>query len=487
MTLAVEQGLLSLDVAEVMRSAQSTRKTTSQRRLTESLVKDYRGLPDYQIKERWEVIEILRRVKKDIGLTDDLINHIEYIMKRIPVAEWEPGGCPVFYQSVINQAKDLQLTDRAIRYRENKLADLGFLAFYDSSNGRRYPIKINNHVVKAFGVSLVPLMMRVDELRREDYEYKQNLLHWKHCRQEIAAIRRRITNFIADCCENFEDLDEFIIEWSSRWKAVRPVRSSDSLKSLVGRLEVLRELEDEILSVIAACEGSGKTCEQEEAEAGKTCGLTQNISATPETDFRHIDTNTESDISKGYYSNPPEHSSGDNIEQCSPKGSQEGGLDVSKAHTAPVNASQGEACAQNRESKGKEWRPASDYGEYEHLSGAEYLTPAHIYEASCSDFRQAVDRVTNGAKADELSVNDIKLAAEYLQPFLNVSPYTWKNANQTIGRYGAAIGLMLACRPNVRIAGAYLNELISRQKKGELHLHKSVFGKLYRAKKERVQ
>jgi replication initiation protein RepC len=462
-------------IAEISRCGHGARKSSPQRRSTDELIKSYQGLPDYLVRERWEVIEILRRVKKEVGLTDDLINHIEYIMKRIPVEEWLQGGCPVFYQSVINQAKELQITDRAIRYREQKLSDMGFLAFHDSGNGRRYPVKPNGRLVTAFGVSLIPLMMRVDELRQKDFEYRQNLLYWKQCRVEIAAIRRRITVLIDDALMNYDGLENQAVDWCEIWQAVRPVRSNDSLNVLEVRLETYRSLEDEILSVLSV-----------QDDMGKTCGMSQHTSGTQETDFRHIDTNTESDNSKGYYCNTPEHSSGDNSKQSSPKGSQVDGLDVSKAHAAQVNASKEEACAENRTSKAKNWSSASDFDEIDHLSGAEYLSPSHIYEAACRDFRAAVDMVSNNAISKDLTVNDIKLAGEYLSSYLSISPYTWKNANSVLGRYAAAIGVMLSCRPHIKNAGAYLNGLITKHHKGQLNLHRSVFGQTSTSKRGRL-
>jgi len=477
--------VMNPDVAEISRCSHGARKTSSQRRKTEELVKQFEGLPDYQIRERWEVIDILRRVKKEVGLTDDLINHIEYIMKRIPVDEWRQGGCPVFYQSVINQAKELQITDRAIRYREYKLADMGFLAFHDSSNGRRYPVKPNGRLVTAYGVSLIPLMMRIEELRQKDFEFKQNLLYWKQCRIEIAAIRRRITSLIDDVWMNYDGLEANVVEWAEIWKAVRPVRSGDSLNVLEARLETFRSLEDEILSTLAAIDDE-KACGKEETTDGITCGLSEDISGTQEIHFRHIYTNTDSNNSKGYYCNTPEHSSGDNSKQSSPKGSQVDGLDVSKAHAAPVNASKEEACAENRTRKRKNHNFAADFDELEHLSGAEYLSPSHIYEAACRDFKAAVDMVSNNAISKDLTVNDIKLAGEYLSSYLSISPYTWKNANNVLGRYAAAIGVMLSCRPHIKNAGAYLNGLITKQHEGKLNLHRSVFGQLSTSKRGRL-
>ncbi len=75
-------------------TANGARKTTFQRRQNNELVAGYKGLPQHLIHERWEVIDILRRVKGRLKLTDTLISHIDFIMKRIPVAQWEEGGCP---------------------------------------------------------------------------------------------------------------------------------------------------------------------------------------------------------------------------------------------------------------------------------------------------------------------------------------------------------------------------------------------------------
>jgi len=83
--------------------------------------------------------------------------------------------------------------------------------------------------------------------------------------------------------------------------------------------------------------------------------------------------------------------------QSSPKGSQESGLDVGDAHAPQVDAFKKKAASKISASKPKKRK-------YDHkdevfegeqaLSGAEYLTPAHIYEASCHDFRTVIDEIT---------------------------------------------------------------------------------------------
>ncbi|NVK20530.1 MAG: hypothetical protein HWE30_17700 [Methylocystaceae bacterium] len=473
------------DVAEISRCAYGARKSSPERRKNNELVKQYDGLQTYQIEERWEVLEILRRVKSIIGLNDALINHLDYIMKRIPVREWEQGGCPIFYQTIVNQTDELGICPRAIRYRESKLAELGFLAFHDSANGRRHPVKPNGVLAGAYGVSLIPLMMRVDELRQIDYEHRLIIHRKRKLRAEAAALKRRIAVLIDEALMSYEGLEERCIEWAERRKSIRSIRSDDSFNVMERRLDAYVDLEREILLVLADCDAQ-KKAKSSEATMGKTCGMTKDISSTAENDFPHIYTNTESNNSKGYYSNTPEHSSGDKSKQSSPKGSQVDGLDVSKAHAAHVNASKEEACAKNRVSKGRSYNFAADFDELEHLSGAEYLSPSHIYEAACRKFREAVDIVSNNAIPKDLTITDIKLAGEYLSSHLSISPYTWNNANQVLGRYAAAIGIMLACRTHVRNAGAYLNGLITKQHNGELHLHKSVFGQLSTSKRGRL-
>lgn len=470
------------DIAEISRCVHGARKITPQRRKNDELVSQFDGLPDYLIQERWEVIEILRRIKGVIGMNDALINHLDYIMKRIPVREWEQGGCPIFYQSIVNQRDELGICPRAIRYRESKLAELGFLAFHDSANGRRYPVKPNGQLAGAYGVSLIPLMMRVDELRQIDFEQRQIINQKRRLRAEVAALKRRIAVLIDSALTHHDGLEEKCVEWAARRKAIRSIRSEDSCRVIEGRLADYAKLEEEILAVLASCEAKNEG-EKAEVTVGKNGELSKDISSPQENDFIHIYTNTESNNSKGYYSNPY----GDKSMQGSPNGSQVDGLDVSKAHAVFVEASKEEARADDRVRKGKNQRSAYKIEDTEHSTGAEYLSPAQVYEASCRRFRDAVDMVSGNAMPKDLTVNDIKLTGEYLSSFMAISPYTWKNANQVLGRYAAAIGIMLACRPHIINAGAYLNGLITKQQKGKLRLHKSVFGQATRYRKGKLQ
>jgi hypothetical protein len=464
------------DVAEIHRASHGARRSTPKRRKTDELVKQYSGLASYQIAERWEIIDLLHRIGPDVGLTHELINHLDYIMKRIPPAEWEIGGTPIFFKSVLFQARELHVTDRAIRYREEKLADMGFLAFHDSSNNRRYADRCprTKRIYQAFGVSLIPLMMRMDELRELDFVHKQKEEYWKQTRKHINILRRKIMSLINEACEQ-EDLHDDVTDWAEEFAAIRLVRANDSNRVLEARLEQYSGLYDRIKSTLAAHEDLGINCE-----------WTQSTSSKEEVQFRYTESYREGN-SHTAYSNPV----GDYLEQSSPEGSQVIGSDVSKAHADQVNASQEEACAKFPKHKGKKrlFDQKEQASEVEQaLTGAEYLTPAYIYEASCADFRAvideitAVDKVKGASKVKDLTTDDIRMAALRLRPHLSVSEYTWVRAQNVMGSYGAAIALMLCCRPHVKCAGSYLNGMITAQHEGKLNLHKSVFGKLYEGK-----
>jgi|GEM_PF-6435166 len=461
------------DIAEIHRISHGARKSSPQRRKAEELVEQYNGLASFQITERWDILDLLRRIAPDVGLTHELINHLDYIMKRIPPAEWEPGGIPIFYKSVLFQARELHVTDRAIRYREAKLADMGFLSFHDSGNNRRYPMKCprTKQVYEAFWVSLIPLMMRMDELRELDFVHKQKEEYWKQTRQQINIIRRKISSILNEASEQ-ESLIADVVDWAEEFSAIRLVRANDSNKIIDARLEQYRGLYDRIKSTLAAHE-----------DLGTSCGWTQSISSKEEVVFRYTESYREEN-SLSAYSNQ----SVDNSMQSSPKSSQGRGLDVGDAHAAQVNASKEEACAKilKRNAKKLNINQTNTVSEGDQsLSGAEYLTPAHIYEASCKDFRTvideitAVDRIKGPTKVKDLTPDDIRMAAQRLRPHLSVSEYTWVRAQNVMGSYGAAIALMLCCRPHIQCAGSYLNGMIKAQHAGELNLHKSVFGKLY--------
>ena len=114
-------------------------------------------------------------------------------------------------------------------------------------------------------------------------------------------------------------------------------------------------------------------------------------------------------------------------------------------------------------------------------AGLQHITNKQALNACSERFKAHIPM-----KRRSLNWDDIVEAAYRLRPTLRISQESWAEACMTLGKNGAAICLLITDQatlrdknPVLKPAG-YFASMITRGKKGDLNLQKSIFGLLKR-------
>ncbi len=268
---------------------------------------------------------------------------------------------------------------------------------------------------------------------------------WNEHKRKITAYRARIRTLLAEAAL-YKEMSDTVQTVQQGYNAISySIRTYHSLKRLKDLTEdhklLLEGLSDALEMVVSSVENSE---------------ITQDISATGETDCRHIHSTNPLKSNKLDTSSPTAISFQENVADC----------------PEPKEAESGESGKTETEQKNK------DYG-MGHISWKMMVN-------SCSE--RFKDHIPLHNRA--LSWADLVEAANALLPTLGINRTAWWDACDVLGREGAAICIMIidqkAQDPEnpVRNPGGYLRKMVARAKTGDLNLQGSVFGLLKRGEEK---
>lgn len=154
--------------------------------------------PDF---DRFEAVQLLKQIGRKLPKPDrwsnGLIRHIELLVSFTQVADWL-NGRPIVWMSVAETAYRLGISSGQVRRNEQRLLELGAIAFNDSANHKRFGhrCKDTGHIIEAYGVNLAPLGTKLVYLRSMykaiKYTRKKQEELWRSC----AALRRQIRGYL---------------------------------------------------------------------------------------------------------------------------------------------------------------------------------------------------------------------------------------------------------------------------------------------------
>ena len=390
---------------------------------------------------RYKALNLVKRLRSHLGLSAELIEHLDYLAAHTNDAAWSAGR-PIVYKDQQTQAYNLGISDRQIRNREKRLMELGFVSFEDSGNHRRYAVDGDgqDHPDLAFGINLMPLLGRLEELEALAEAVEAETRAWQSAKKVYSARRRKATALISELAADGENED--VSELAERLQNLPYVRSSTHL-SAINRL-VFRV--DEIISEAGAL--------LETRNPQESCELTVDTSSREEMDFLHI--HYTKNLLYRESCNPP----GDKSERSSLRSQ----VNVEASACAPTrDQTTGKGVEDRAESPPVRINPASV------STGAEHVTPEMVHAAAGPVFRSLV-----GDPACLSIVNVIGIA-DQIRPEIGISPHAWADAREIMGDWAAALCVVLA-EVRARNPGGYLREMTARARSGDLHLHKSFFG-----------
>lgn len=413
------------------------RRSSPKFRETLAYSEDFKGLPD--TLTHFDLLKLVKRAGREIGFSDRMIQLLEYYLLFTREQDWKPGSRPIVYQSLYKTALDFGVGERQIQKLEQALFEVGALTWHDSGNHKRFGARDpeTGQIAYAYGVDLSPLaaLHRVLEQKLLDKQIRDAA--WMETKRQISWHRARIRALITELSDDQQTQAQQAYEEVAF--SIRAYMPLDEIRDLMRRHEDLHQEIEQRLKNTETVEESVVTSSNYtsmDASLGAHNYSTNNPSSDKSEQSSHKDISFQESVAAG----PTPH------------------------HKVEVEFSR---------QKSEEDRELADL--------LAKITWKQVLNAASERFKDHIPLHTR-----PLEWRDLVEAAHALLPELGIHKSAWWEACQVLGRNGAAICVMIidqkAQMPGqtIRNPGGYLREMTARAKKGELNLHRSVFGLLRR-------
>ena len=419
-----------------------------------AMCEDFAGLE--QGVNHYDLLLLVKKIGREAGFTPRMIHLLEYYMMYTRDIDWEQGSRPIVYQSLSRTALDLNISERMVQKLEKALFEAGAISWHDSGNHKRYGQRDaeTGHILYAFGVELTPLAYLKPMLEEKLHEKQLYQDAWTETKRQISWYRSQIRGLLLQWQEEGA-CSAALREFDARYQEIAiQIRTHLDLPFLRTLLARHKSLHSEVMETMGVGDNETKQPTQRQSMPEKTT----KGSCRGEQKFVHYKYTTQQPFNKLNTSSPTD------------KGYQE-------SVAAGPEHQDDRAVKTDRSLQSQR----GDIQNFAEGRGLEHITLKQALNAASSRF---LDHMPMQKRP--MNWNDFVEAAYKLKDLLGVSQQSWSRACVTLSRGGAAICLLLtdqaAQRDNdpVRKPAAYFNAMISRAEKGELHLHKSVFGLLKR-------
>jgi replication initiation protein RepC len=398
---------------------------------------DFTGLPDNA--GRYDLLRLVQDVGFELGFTGGDIQHLHYLVSHTRDVDWEPGSEPIVYKSVCRMARERGVTERQIYNRERKLFILGCLTYSDLENFRRTGYRDESgRIVEAWGVNLAPLGQLYDRLKELKERQKADLAAFGTAKRRLSALRRRILVKLEVARERDIEVEDLI----ERLAALPRVRAMMALERVLSIISLAALIEDDLERLLEA----EKPAEDEQKpalpESPDNSELSVETSDRSEQNFRQLQTTNNLLLSEDNTCNPP------------------------------VDVDDRKAVA---ESSPPDIRSI----------GIEHIPLGLALQAAGDNLVASI--YPTGKRLTEADLID---GAARLCHHLGINKSAWANACAVMGRYAAAVAVLIIDRnihhpaTPIKSPGGVLRAMTTRASAGELNLHQSLFGILERDERE---
>ncbi|WP_296604646.1 plasmid replication protein RepC [Roseibium sp.] len=405
------------------------------------------GLPAGRSKT--DIFKVLKGARKSLGLGIPTLTYLEHLIGYTNKDDWREGGVPIVYVSVERLALELNVSVRTINTYERQLASRGLTLWSDSGNRKRYARRAKDGTLtEVYGVVLTPIAERFSEL--EGYAEGERMAaegrltqigFIRSCRREIneALLRAQAIGLQGPIVEQAEAaVNKVPRTFSSRWTFIELCRLGLELEDIDTRLN-------------AAIEPyfADKTSDQ------------------PDEKVRHHNT-THTSLNPVNICNraAPKRTSPPGDEAIpQPEPANAGGMEEVSGRRTPDHESP----------PGAEDRLDTDTGG----TGIEHIRFDQVTDVA-SDLMRELIAEEAGQGRENWSALD--RAAATAAAWIGVSPSLWATMRAQIGPAAAAVSVVLVERrmtdPDNPVSkpGGYLRGMLAKAGRGQLHLHKSIFG-----------
>lgn len=407
-----------------------------QSRHADSFCQSFAGLEEGA--NRYDLLLLVKKVGQQAGFTPRMIQLLDYYMAFTRDIDWEEGSRPIVYQSLSRTALDLGISERQVQKLEQGLFQLGVISWNDSGNYKRYGQRhpTTGRILYAFGVELTPLAQLKVELEAKLAEKQQYDDAWMETKRQISWYRSQIRAATEGCREEGADETE-LVSWQARYEEIAvAIRSYLDLSALHQLLARHKSLLSELQMVLQSEEGTTNKATQRQA----LTKVTNQMTSSGEQEFVHIQPTTQQSFDKSN----PRGPAGEGFQESVPR------------PVVPTGVSQSS-------------------GEF---SGLEHVTIGVAIQAASERFR--------GFLPEEANWLDVVNAASHVRTDLKISQSSWGEACLKLGRTRAALCVLVTDQGclrevnSVEKPAAYFRGLVNRAGRGELQLHRTLFGLLKR-------
>ncbi len=405
-----------------------------------------------------QAIVATKKVAAAIGLKSQDLLLLDTFGAVTQPQDWEQGRRPIVWASNNFLMEQTGFSLPTLRRHVRRLCELGLIWMKDSPNGKRWGKRSEEGVIiEAYGFDLAPLAARAEEFEALYAELQEERRFCASLKNTITVTRRVIRAKIDKALESrlkgpWRQLEE---EFAVLLQGL-PKRSTTPNK-LLDIVDWFRAFKERVEKAFEDAfdwpsETDAEQPTQAPSKASNVASISNKMTPTSLTDEAHILT-----------TNQPNPVNSNRFE---------------KKHAANVEP---KLETPERVEKPEEVDLDINWSSHGKRRGSEVDIP--MLMIACPQFAEMARMLENGFVRNW---NDFHRAAAQISGIAGISTNAWDVANQVLGpqRAAAAVALIFEKHSSgeVKSAGGYLRAMVERAQAGELHLDRSIFGRLSEAR-----
>lgn len=405
-----------------------------------------------------QAIVAVKKVANAIGLNASDLQMLDTLAAVTQPQDWEQGRRPIVWSSNAFLEQRTGLSLRAVQRHTRRLIELGVVSMKDSTNGKRHGRRDDNgYITEAYGFDLSPLAARAEEFEALYTELEAERQFCASIRAKITICRRTIRAKIEKALENRlrgpwrEFQDEFALMLQ---KLPKPNTASSMLLDI---MEWFKAFEERITEAFRdAFEWPEESDKQSEAETSPPSEQTSaeivpfSSNMTPTDDMDDTRLLTTKQLHPVTSNRFRMKARGDHVPESEPSVEADRSDDVD----LEIN-----------------W---STHG---NNRGSQVDIP--MLMVACPHFAEMARMLESGYFRNW---NDLHRAAAQIRGIAGISEDAWNVANKVLGPAMAAAAVAIIFDKHsdgeVKSSGGYLRAMVERAQAGELHLDRTIFGRL---------
>ncbi|HQT89432.1 MAG: replication protein C [Acidiphilium sp. 37-64-53] len=394
-----------------------------------------------------QVLAIFKAAAPYLGIRPNVVHAVDWLFRFTNPLDWQPSSRPIVWPSAAMQQEAMGLGASQVKNLNRHLVELGLVVMKDSPNGKRYGRRgPQGRIIEAYGFDLSPIAGRFAEFQAIAQAGREE-------RTRVSALKRRTTiarNGIRQLLQTADEQGITGEEWEAYCSAatmasrgVASRRNSDEMEKALATLEAVQCEMRQYLE---------KTFNRQAKAPPSVSESSVDIDPKEPENWPHITTTK-------YLINP--------------KDTVIAQEEIKVAALAEPTTSQ--------PTKREKTITRSRGIKNSHGAATTIQTdPESFLKITPTELMKLAPRMKPYLRDTMPRWAEIVDAADWLREELGISKSIWGDACLAMGREQAAIAIaIVSAKPQShfrRSPGAYFNGMVSRAKKGELHLARTIWG-----------